>query len=116
MSVATTEYGQRIVSRPSDLSRAYRHVDCGRETIVSGDDYVLLECPFRPVTSTYCACCGDFVPLDAVEWTDTGESIAAYRQRIAAGVPFLRQVYLYVFGNAYEGAVALNLDSRGRRR
>src|SRR4051812_14587631 len=31
------------------LSRSYRHAGCGQTTVVSGEDYVLLECPFRPV-------------------------------------------------------------------
>jgi len=103
MRVATTEHGQRIVNRPRNLSRSDRHVDRGREMIISGDDDVLLECPFRQVTSTYCVHCGDDVPLSTVAWSDTGE-------------PFLRQVSLYFLGNAYEGAVALQHDSRGRRK
>jgi hypothetical protein len=94
------------------MARTYVHAGCG-ETIISGEDYVLLECPFRPIESTFCSCCGQLVPLSSVAWSDTGENIAKYRERLYASVPFWRRVYLMTCGNAYEGAVALNLDSHG---
>jgi hypothetical protein len=99
--------------RLTTLARAYRHNACGEETVVSGDDYVLLECPFRPVDATYCCGCSQMVPLDAVAWSDSQENIAAYRKRVHASVPFWRGVYLLLIGNAYEGAVNLNLDRTG---
>jgi hypothetical protein len=98
-----------------DLSRVYRHDGCGQLTTVSGDDYVILECPFRPVTGTFCCGCHKFVPLHTVSWADTGESIAKYRTRVAASVPFWRRVRLALFGSAYEGAIHLHLDRKGRR-
>jgi hypothetical protein len=94
-------------------ARVYYHVTCGKATIVSGDDYILLECPFRPVSSTYCCGCQTFVPLHMVRWADSDESVAAYRQRVRAMVPFWRQVYLALFGNAYEGAVNWGKEWKG---
>jgi hypothetical protein len=96
------------------LSRAYRHVSCGQSTVVSGDDYVLLECPFRPVSGTFCCGCGKFVLLNEVRWVDSDEKISDYRDRVYASVPFWRKVWLSLFCNAYQGAVNLHLDSRGR--
>ena len=58
------------------LSRDYIHRACKRATKVSGDDYVMLECPFRRVTHTVCAACREVVPLDEVEWADSGQRIS----------------------------------------
>src|SRR5262245_22983941 len=55
------------------VSRSYRHRSCKAVTKVTGDDHVLLECPFRPVDSTYCSRCQALVPLHDVEWEDSGE-------------------------------------------
>jgi hypothetical protein len=98
-------------AKPS--ARVYYHVTCGKATIVSGDDYVLLECPFRPVSSTYCCGCQTFVPLHMVRWADSDEMISAYRERVRATVPFWRQVYLALFGTAYEGAVNWGKEWKG---
>jgi hypothetical protein len=105
--------GESLVMREKHLKRVYRHAACGGETCVSGDDYVLLECPFRPVQKTYCAACNSFVPLTTVSWVDSGENIAAYRQQLFESVPFKRRLWLQVFGNAYEGAINLGLDKNG---
>ena len=96
------------------LARSYEHADCGQETLVSGEDYVLLECPFRPIESTLCAGCGHLVPLSSIAWSDTGENVADYRQRIYNSVSFWRRMYLMLLGNAFEGAVTLNLNSNGQ--
>jgi hypothetical protein len=93
--------------------RVYYHVTCGKATIVSGDDYVILECPFRPVSGTYCCGCKTFVPLHLVRWVDSDELIAAYRERVRAMVPFWRQVYLALFANAYEGAINWGKEWKG---
>jgi hypothetical protein len=74
----------------------------------------LLECPFRPVDATYCCGCDEFVPLNSVVWSDSMENIADYRERLYASVPVMRKLYLLFLGNAYEGAVNLNLDSSGK--
>jgi hypothetical protein len=104
----------RDPAKGPNVSRAYRHRGCGEVTVVSGDDLVLLECPFRPVESTVCCRCEGYVPLDSVEWADSGELISTYRRRVKASVPFLRRLFLYTLGNAYQGAVNLHLDSKGR--
>jgi len=105
-----------IEPRPTDdwLARSYQHAECGHETLVSGQDYVLLECPFRPIASTMCAGCGHLVPLSSIAWCDTGENVSDYRQRIYNSVLFWRRMYLMLLGNIYEGAVTLNLDSKGQ--
>lgn len=102
-----------VVGQP--LERAYRHVGCGHVTLVSGDDYVLLECPFRPVTETFCAGCQQYVYLNEVRWVDSDQKICDYRDQVKASVPFWKRIWLSVFCNAYQGAVNLHLDSRGRR-
>jgi hypothetical protein len=96
------------------LARSYQHAECGHETLVSGNDYLQLEGPFRPIESTHCAGCGKLVPLSSLAWSDTGENVASYRQRLYKSVSFWRRMYLMLMGNAYEGAVALNLDSKGQ--
>jgi hypothetical protein len=48
-----------------------------------------------------------------VRWADSDESVAAYRQRVRATVPFWRQVYLALFGTAYEGAVNWGKEWKG---
>jgi len=96
------------------VMRAYRHFGCGCETAAAGDALVLLECPFRPVDSTLCAGCGEYAPLDQVTWSDSGEIISEYRTRVYSSVTFWRRVYLMTLGNAYEGAINLNLDKNGR--
>jgi len=95
------------------LSRNYIHTTCKRATKVSGDDYVMLECPFRPVTHTVCAACREAVPLDEVEWADSGQRISDYRKELASGFTFLEKVRFALFRTAYEGAIRLNLDAKG---
>ena len=95
------------------LSRAYIHRTCKRATKVSGDDYVMLECPFRPVTHTICAAYGQKVPLNEVEWADSGQRISEYRKEVASSVSFWEKMRFALFRNAYEGALRLNLDAKG---
>jgi hypothetical protein len=95
-------------------SRAYYHAKCGSNTLCTGDDLVRLECPFRGCSGTFCCVCNEKVPLSAVQWEDTGENVAEYRQRIAGSVPLWRRVWLFWLGNAYQGAVNLGLDEAGR--
>lgn len=95
-------------------SRAYYHAKCGSNTLCTGDDLVRLECPFRGCSGTFCCGCNKRVPLSAVQWEDTGENVAEYRQRIAGAVPFWRRAWLFWTGSAYQGAVNLGLDEAGR--
>ena len=106
--------GEKPVGPADHLSRPYRHLKCGGITVVSGDHYVMLECPFRPVSATFCVTCQDFVPLKSVVWQDTGESIKEYRDRVYYSVPWKRRLYLTWLGTAYEGALNLRLDKKGR--
>ncbi|MCI0360802.1 MAG: hypothetical protein L0211_20175 [Planctomycetaceae bacterium] len=105
-----------VEPRPTDdwLARLFEHAECGHETLISGENYVLLECPFRAIESTMCAGCGHLVPLASIAWCDTGENVAQYRQRIYNSVAFWRRMYLMLLGTVYEGAVTLNLDAAGR--
>jgi hypothetical protein len=76
---------------------SYTHRGCGT-TVVSGDDYLMLEYPFRPVDSTFCSACRQFVVLDAVDWDDTGENVHGYRSRLAAAFSFGARVRYYMTG------------------
>ena len=96
------------------VRRTYVHADCGRETTAAGDALVLLECPFRPVDSTLCSGCGEYVKLERVAWSDSGENIAQYRQRVYNSLSFWQRMYYAIIGNAYEGAINLKLDRNGR--
>jgi hypothetical protein len=91
-------------------TRVFEHDACGAATEVSGDDYLLLESPFRPVESAQCAGCGAFVPLDAVRWADSGEKVSDYRARVAASVPYWRRAWLSLFGSPRDGAEGLGRD------
>jgi len=54
------------------------------------------------------------VKLDRVEWSDSRENIAQYRQRVYNSVSLWQRMYYVILGNAYEGAINLNLDRSGR--
>jgi hypothetical protein len=104
---------RRMSEYTKSLSRDYIHTKCKRATKVSGDDYVMLECPFRPVTHTVCAACRETVPLNEVEWADSGQRISDYRKELASGFSFLQKLRFALFRTAYEGAIRLNLDAKG---
>jgi hypothetical protein len=95
-------------------SRAYYHANCASNTLCSGEDLVRLECPFRGCSGAFCCMCNKKVPLAAVQWEDTGENVAEYRERIAGTVPVWRRLWLFWLGSAYQGAVNLGLDESGR--
>lgn len=102
------------MSGPADhLSRSYRHPECGGVTVASGDDYVMLECPFRPVQQTFCATCRRFVELNDVKWVGSNETIEEYRNELYYSVPFKTRLYYQFLGNAYEGALRLRLNKKG---
>lgn len=99
------------------LSRSYKHGGrCNGVTKVSGQDLVLLECPFRPVNATFCTKCNGLVPLNTVAWTDTGESIDKYRLRIYTSIQPWQRARLACMGTAFEGALRLNLTADGKRQ
>jgi hypothetical protein len=112
-NAAPTSAAGAAALREESLSRVYRHTGCGGQTVISGDDYVNLECPFRPVQGTYCCACQQFVPLSMLQWSDTGENVAEYRRQLYDSVPYMRRVWLTWFGSRYEGALNLRLDKHG---
>ncbi len=81
-------------------SRVYKHRACGGQTVVSGDDYLLLEFPHRSTTGTFCCQCKSFAPLWDFDWMDTGENLAGYRHRLYAADSAWKVVRDGLFGNA----------------
>jgi hypothetical protein len=77
--------GRGAEGRPTyeKVPHVYYHPDCGGSTRIS-DDIVrmLVSDPFRPITSTLCAGCRRYVSLHAVEWPETGETVAQFRFRL----------------------------------
>ncbi len=91
--------------------RMYLHTRCGSRTRVSGGDYTHICDPFWPCTSTYCCKCAGFAPLTEVVWADTGETVAAYRRRLAAETPGLLKIWRagggFLVGAALGAGIAL---------
>ena len=68
--------------------RTYRHVGrCGGQTSVDGWILKVLCNPYGNAHSTMCARCGEYPSLKQVEWADTGETIAEFRQRMIDLIP-----------------------------
>lgn len=62
-------------------SRSYRHLKCGKVTIVSEGDYKVLANPLTACQETVCAACEEAFPIQEFEWADTGENIVDYHVR-----------------------------------
>jgi hypothetical protein len=62
-------------------SRAYRHVQCGNETLVSGQSFEVVSNPMSSMERTQCSSCGALFPISDFEWSDTSEKISAYYAR-----------------------------------
>lgn len=62
-------------------SRTYRHVQCGSETLVSGQSFEVVSNPMSSMERTFCSSCGVMFPIADYEWCDTGENLAAYYTR-----------------------------------
>jgi hypothetical protein len=62
-------------------SRAYRHVQCGNETLVSGDSFQVVSNPMSSMERTFCSTCNSMFPIADYEWCDTGENLADYYAR-----------------------------------
>ena len=56
-------------------------------------------------------CASERLTLDAPQLDNT---IAQYRQRVYNSVSLWQRMYYVILGNAYEGAINLNLDRSGR--
>jgi len=69
-------------------ARTYVHLPCGTTTTVGGRDFKLLCDPYSRVfhASTVCIHCDRDDALDRSAWSDTKESLAAYRTRLRASV------------------------------
>jgi hypothetical protein len=76
--------------------RSYVHLKCGQITVVDGDDFEGLCCPFTGLfgVTTYCVHCQAQDSLDKFAWLDTKESLGAYRRRMRTAVS---PIY-YAFG------------------
>lgn len=62
-------------------SRAYRHIKCGQETVVSGEAFSVASNPLADMTRTWCSPCSSFFPVSEYVWADTGERIVDYYTR-----------------------------------
>lgn len=62
-------------------SRAYRHIQCGADTAVSGQAFETVSNPMSSMEQTLCSSCGRMFPITAFEWSDTGEKISDYYAR-----------------------------------
>lgn len=62
-------------------SRAYRHVKCGNDTVVSDQPFELVSNPMSSMEQTQCSSCGAMFPMSDFEWSDTGENISDYYAR-----------------------------------
>lgn len=62
-------------------SRTYRHVECGDETVVSGDSFEVVSNPMSSMERTWCSSCEEMFPIAEYQWDDTGENLADYYAR-----------------------------------
>lgn len=66
-------------------SRTYRHVECGSETVVSGQSFEVVSNPMSSMERTMCTACNAMFPIGEFEWADTGEGLADYYARHSQG-------------------------------
>ena len=62
-------------------SRTYRHLQCGAETVISGQAFEVASNPLSDMTRTWCNHCNAFFPVTDYQWSDTGEKISDYYSR-----------------------------------
>ena len=65
-------------------SRVYRHLQCGSETVISGQSFEVASNPLSDMTRTWCSQCSSFFPITEYQWADTGEKISDYYVRHSA--------------------------------
>ena len=65
-------------------SRAYRHSQCGSETVISGQAFEVASNPLSDMPRTWCSQCNAFAPISDVAWSDTGETLSDYYARHGA--------------------------------
>jgi hypothetical protein len=75
-----------VLMAPSPIpeSRAYRHAQCGTETVISGQAFEVASNPLSDMTRTWCNSCNAFFPVSDYAWSDTGEKISDYYARHSA--------------------------------
>jgi hypothetical protein len=59
-------------------------LQCGTETVISGQAFEVASNPLSDMTRTWCMQCNAFFPLTDYEWADTGEKISDYYARHSA--------------------------------
>jgi hypothetical protein len=69
---------------PIPESRVYRHLQCGTDTVISGQAFEVASNPLSDMTRTWCTNCNAFFPVSDYEWPDTGEKISDYYSRHSA--------------------------------
>ena len=62
-------------------SRAYRHLQCGQDTEVSGQAFEVVSNPMSSMERTQCSACGAMFPISEFAWSDTGEKLSDYYAR-----------------------------------
>jgi hypothetical protein len=72
------------MTSPIPEARAYRHLQCGADTVVSGQSFEVASNPLSDMTRTWCIQCNAFFPVSDFAWSDTGEKISDYYSRHSA--------------------------------
>lgn len=62
-------------------SRTYRHIQCGNETLVSGQSFEVVSNPMSSMERTFCSACNAMFPIADYQWCDTNENLAEYYAR-----------------------------------
>ena len=100
-----------------DGGRVYAHEGCGGLTRVSGNDFTHICDPFWPCTGTFCCGCGKHVPFRECVWTETGEDLQSYTDKLRAARPDLKPkgclAALVFVGFGLAGAVTAVLMGSG---
>ena len=72
-------------------SRSYRHINCGSQTIVSGESFEVVSNPMSSMEQTRCNLCDAMFPIAEFEWSDTGENIRDYYSRYSVNATDLQR-------------------------
>ena len=75
--------------------RVYIHQKCGEATGITDEHFAGLCNPFEPCLGTICATCGRPDGLKSFKWSDTGETLAAYRARLLNESPPFYRLWTY---------------------
>ena len=61
--------------------RSYRHLQCGNDTVVSGQAFEVVSNPMSSMERTQCSACGAMFPITDFAWSDSGETLSDYYAR-----------------------------------